>query len=191
MSKFKLPWGDSNPGDGNAKANEILVLRCWGQLLNVTFSFLSARCIRSPGFAPIKYYFQIWILAQSVAGLCMLCKVNSNSNHCLIWFRRLLQEFDTSRAAAAAHPLEIEVSRSRMSQFTRYFLPAQIRIWNNRRPYTVFHTGTLDGFMGVASQPLIASLSCVFFFRGSCACVVATAIYKQLCSSHLDQCCWF
>ena len=30
-----------------------IVLRCGGQLLNVTFSFLSARCIRWPGFVPI------------------------------------------------------------------------------------------------------------------------------------------
>ena len=31
-----------------------IVLRCGGQLLNVTFSFLSAMCIRWPGFVPIK-----------------------------------------------------------------------------------------------------------------------------------------
>ena len=32
-----------------------IVLRCGGQLLNVPFSFLSARCIRWPGFVRSVY----------------------------------------------------------------------------------------------------------------------------------------
>ena len=47
---------------------------------------------------------------------------------------------------AAAHPLELEVSRCRTSQFARCFLPAQTRVWNDL-PYTVFGTGTLDRLM--------------------------------------------
>ena len=48
-----------------------------------------------------------------------------------------------SLAAAAAHPLEFEVSRCRTSQFVRCFLPAQFWMWNDL-PYTVFNTRKLD-----------------------------------------------
>ena len=48
---------------------------------------------------------------HNVAGLSMLYKVNSNSNHCLF---RELKSASTgvrhSRVAAAVHPLEFEVS---------------------------------------------------------------------------------
>ena len=59
-----------------------------------------------------------------------------------------------NRAAAAAHPLEFEVSRCRTSQFARCFLPAQTRVRNNR-PYTVFDTGTLDGFKRAVNRLLL------------------------------------
>ena len=53
---------------------------------------------------------------RHVVGLCMLYKVTLNSNHCL--FNELSSACNTVRhfrAAAAAHPLEFEVSRSRLS----------------------------------------------------------------------------
>ena len=50
-----------------------------------------------------------------------------------------------TRAAAAVHPLEFEVSRCETSQFARCFLPPQTRVWNDI-PYNVFDTGTFDGF---------------------------------------------
>ena len=46
-------------------------------------------------------------------------------------------------AAAAAHPLELEVSWCRTSQFARCFLAPQDRMWNNL-PNTVQDTATLD-----------------------------------------------
>ena len=58
------------------------------------------------------------------------------------------------RAAAAAHPLEFEVSRYRTSQFARSFLPAPVRMWNDL-PYTVFDTGTLYGFKGAVNRWLL------------------------------------
>ena len=92
---------------------------------------------------------------RRVAGLSMLYKINSNSNH------RLFSELPSAstrvrhtRAAAAAHPLEFEVSRCKTSQFTRCFLPAQTSVWNDL-PYTVFVTGTLDGFKGGANHWLL------------------------------------
>ena len=66
---------------------------------------------------------------RHVASLCMLYKVNLNSNHCM--FSKLPSAslgVRNTEAAAAAHPLELEVSRRRMSQSARCFLPAQTRV---------------------------------------------------------------
>ena len=89
---------------------------------------------------------------RRVAGLSMLYKVNSNSNRCL--FSELPSASTRvrhNRAAAGAHQLEFEVSMCRTSQFARSFLPAQVRMWNDL-PYTVFDTGTLDGFKGTVNR---------------------------------------
>ena len=84
---------------------------------------------------------------RNFAGLSMLHKVNSNSNHCL--FSELPSASTRVRhtgAAVAAHPLEwVDGSRCRTSQFARCFLPAQVRMWNCL-PDTVFDTGTLAGW---------------------------------------------
>ena len=75
---------------------------------------------------------------RHAAVLCMLYKVNSNSNHCL--FSELPSasvRVRHIRDAAAAHPLEFEVTMCRTSQFARCFLPAQTRVWNYL-PDTVF-----------------------------------------------------
>ena len=76
---------------------------------------------------------------RHAAALCMLYKVNTNLNHCL--FSGLPSssvKVRHIRTAAAAHPLEVEVSGCRTSQFERCFLPAQTRVWNDL-PYTVRH----------------------------------------------------
>ena len=57
---------------------------------------------------------------RHVAVVRMLYKVNSNSNHCLFSERQTASvRVRHTRAAAAAHPLEFEVSRRRTSQFPR------------------------------------------------------------------------
>ena len=86
---------------------------------------------------------------RHVAALCMLYKVNSNSNHCL--FSELPSASGRVRhirAAAAAYSSEFEVII--ISQFARCFLPAQNRVWNDLS-YTVFDTRTLDGFKGAVN----------------------------------------
>ena len=78
---------------------------------------------------------------RNVAALCMLYKVNSNSKHCLISeLPSASVRVRHTRAAAAYHPLEFEVSRRNTSQFARRFLPAQTRVWTDL-PYTAFDTG--------------------------------------------------
>ena len=92
---------------------------------------------------------------RRVAGLSMLYKVNPNTKHCL--FSELPSASTRvrhTRAEAAAHPLELEVLRCRTSQFVRSFLPAQVRLWNDLH-YTVFDTGTLDGYKGAVNRWLL------------------------------------
>ena len=93
---------------------------------------------------------------RRVVGLSMLYKVNSNSNHCL--FSELPSASTRVRhteAAAVAHPFQFTVSRCRTSQFARFFLSAQVLLWNDL-PYTVFDTGTLDGFKGAVNRWMFA-----------------------------------
>ena len=75
----------------------------------------------------------------------------------------------------------------RTSKFSRSFRPAQVLLWNDL-PYTVFDTGTLDGFKGAVNRWLLPWVVFSSVFRGRGACGVAKAIYKQLC---FPLCCWF
>ena len=141
-----------------------IVLRCGGQLLNVIFSFLSARCILGPGFVLIRVSCRCVI-----AGLFMLYKVISNSDHCLFnELPPLLLEFDILRCGRSSSIAvrSIKVLRCRMSQFARCFLPAQVRMWNDL-PCTVFDTGTLDGFRGAVNRWLLPYVVFSSVFRGA------------------------
>ena len=103
-----------------------------------------------------------------VAALCMLYKVNLNLNPSL--FNELPSasvRVRHTRAAAAAHPLEFDVSRCGTSQFARCFLPAQTRVGNDL-PYTVFHTGMLDGCNGAVNRWLLPRV-CFSVFLWGCA----------------------
>ena len=85
----------------------------------------------------------------------MLYKVNSNSNHTLfIELPSASTRVRHAGAAAAAHLLKFEVSRCRTSHLARYFLPAQVRLWNDLL-YTVFDTGMLNGFKGAVNRWLL------------------------------------
>ena len=123
---------------------------------------------REPIYAQVMFPFQY--AYTSAKGLCMLYKVNSNSNHCL--FSELPSASVRVRqtwTAAAAHPLELELWRCRTFKFARCFLPAQTRVWNDL-PYTVFDTGTIDWFKGAVNRWLLPSLC---FSRGVGVCGVA------------------
>ena len=81
-----------------------------------------------------------------------------------------------TRAAAAAHSLEFEISWCRMSQLARHFLPAQTCVWNDLY-YAVFCTGTLIGFKEAVNRWLLPWV--VSVFRGVGACGVAKCISKH------------
>ena len=69
-------------------------LRCVGPLLNVTFSFLSARCIRWPGFVLIRVSYRCVI---DVVRLCLVCckrLIRPLITVCSSSFHLLLLEFN-------------------------------------------------------------------------------------------------
>ena len=115
------------------------VLRCGGLLLNVIFSFSSARCLRWPGFGIITLSFGRVIDVMLLHCVCCTRLIRTRIIVGSVSFHLLLPEFNIPELAAAAHPLEFEVSRCRTSQFARCFLPAQTRVRNDL-PYTVFDT---------------------------------------------------
>ena len=95
-----------------------------------------------------------------------------------------------TRAAAAAQPLEFEVSRCWLRQgvpIGKVFAagPDSNVEWPSL--YTVFDTGTLCGFNGAVNCWF--SLTCVLLsFRGAGASGVVKAIYQQLCFSLESKC---
>ena len=140
-----------------------IVIPYGAQLMNATFSFSSARCIRRPDVALIKISYHCVIDVVLTAVPCLLYKVKSNSNRCL--FSELPSASTRVRhirVAAAAHPLEFKVSTYGTSQFARCLLPGQVRMRNDL-PYTVFHTGTLIGCKGTVNRCMATSQSCVLF----------------------------
>ena len=49
-------------------------------------------------------------------------------------------------------------------------------MWNDL-PYTMFDTGTLDGFNGVVNRWLLSMMCALSLFRGADSCGVAKVIY--------------
>ena len=109
-----------------------------------------------------------------MAGLCILYKVNSNSNHCL--FIKLPSASILDIDVSELRPQLIRVSRCTTSKFARSFLPAQVQLCNDL-PNTVFDIGTLDGFKSAVNRwlPRVVFSS---VFRVAGACGVAKVIYN-------------
>ena len=85
-------------------------------------------------------------LRRRVAGLCMLYKLYHNSDHYLNeLLPPLVHRRRNTRAAVAAHSLELSVVSCRTAQFARCFVPRVVGDWNEL-PDEVFSSGTLDGF---------------------------------------------
>ena len=83
----------------------------WGSAAECTLQLLELQV-----YSVVRLYsdqtFLLLYHRRHVATLCLLYKVNSNWNHCL--FSELLSasvRVQHTRAGAAAHPLEFEVSR--------------------------------------------------------------------------------
>ena len=84
----------------------------WGSAAECHFQLLECQVYLVARLSPDQNFLSL-CHRRCVAGLCMLFKVNVNSNHCL--FNELPSASTRVRhtlAAAAAHPLEFEVSTS-------------------------------------------------------------------------------
>ena len=134
-----------------------IVLRCGGLLLNVFFSFSSTMCIQWPGFALIRLSCRCVNDVMLLHCVCCTRLIQTRISVCSVSFHLLLSEFDIPELWL--HQLKFEVSRCRMSQFARCFLPSQTLVWNDL-PYTVSDTGTLDGF---TEQSIIGCVAVVLF----------------------------
>ena len=108
----------------------IIVLHCGGQLLNITFSFSSSRRFQWTCYVLIRISCYRVIDVMLLGYVCCTKLIQTRITVCSVSFLLLLPEL-TYRAAAAAHPLQFEVSRCRTSQFARGFLPAHVRTWND------------------------------------------------------------
>ena len=100
----------------------------WGSAAECHLQLLERQVYSVARLCLDQTFLSLWHRCH-VDALCMLCKVNLNSDHCL--FSELPSSSVRVRytqAAAAAHPLEFEVSRCRTFQYARYFLPAQTRV---------------------------------------------------------------
>ena len=72
-----------------------IVLRCGGLLLNVIFSYSSARCIRWPGFALIRLSCHCVIDVMLLHCVCCTRFIRTRIIVCSVSFHLLLSEFDT------------------------------------------------------------------------------------------------
>ena len=69
-------------------------LLCWGLLLNIIFSFSSARCIRWPGFALIRLSCRCLIDVMLLHCVCCTRLIRTRIIVCLVSFHLLLSKFD-------------------------------------------------------------------------------------------------
>ena len=72
---------------------EYIGLRCWGQLLNVTFSFPSARCLRWPSFVQIKVSCCCVIDVMFLDCVCCPSLIRNRSSVCSVSSYLLMPEF--------------------------------------------------------------------------------------------------
>ena len=122
---------------------------------------------------------------RRVAGLCMLYKVNAISNHCLLSdLSSASTRVRQARASAAAHPLELKyqvVKRPNLQCVScrprfEYGMPFPSLCMTQYNP----------GWVQGCSQPLVASLSSVFFslpwrsFWYGCESNLQTTLFFQL-----------
>ena len=160
-----------------------------GQLLNVTFSFLSHRCIRWPGFVPIGVSCRYVIDVLLLGIVCCIRLIRTLIIVCSASFHLLLLEFDL-RDLRYRTSIRVWSIKAKKVSIARSLLPAQVWM-RNYFPFTVLDTGTLDGFKGAVNSWLLPWVVFFSVFHGAGACGVAKLVFKQLCFSRLVPCCWF
>ena len=165
-----------------------IVLQCGGQLLNITFSVLSARCIRWPGFVPIRVSYccvinVVWLglvcCARLIRTLIIVC---SASFHVLLDFDFLELRPQLIHWNLKYHGVE-RPNLLGLSCWRRFDCGMTF--------HTLCDTGTLDGFKGAVNRWLLLWVVFSSIFRCAAACGVAKIIRKQIHFYHLSMCRWY
>ena len=157
-----------------------IVLRCGGQLLNITFSFLSAKCIQWPGFFPIRVSCRCAIDVVWLDLVWCTTLIRTLITVCSASFHLFLLDFDIPKMRSQLIHWSMNyqgVERPNLLGFS-----CRLRFECGMTFPTLFDSITLDGFKGAVNRWLLPWV--VLFFRGVDACGVTKAIYKQLCFSH-------
>ena len=127
----------------------------WASAAECQLHLLERQVYLVARLCPRQTFLSCFIDVMLLHCVCCTRLIRTRIIVCSVSFHLLLSEFDIpERAAAAAHPLELEVSRCRTSQFARFFLLAQTRVWNDL-PCPVFDSGTLDGLKGAVNCCLV------------------------------------
>ena len=166
-----------------------IVLRCGCLLLNVIFSFSSARCIRWLGFTLIRVSYRcvIDVMLQD----CVFCTrlIRTRIIVCSVSFHLLWPEFDIPEL----RPLLIHWS-SKYHGIERSNLQG-VSCWIKRVCGMTFPRLCLisERLMGLREQSTVGCFTelCFSVFRGVGVCGVGKEIYTQFGFSNLILCCWF
>ena len=140
-----------------------IIIRCVGQLLNVTFSIWSSMCIRWPWFAPIRVSCRCVIDVVLLGWVCCTRLIRTRITDCSMSFHLLLREFDIPELSCCRSSY-IEVRSIKVHMWFK--LPNTADVWHRNIGW-------------VQSTVHCFPESCFFsVFRGAGACGVPKAIYK-------------
>ena len=154
----------------------------WGQLLKVTFNFLGARCMRWKGFFPIIVSCRCVIEVVWLGLVCCTRLIRIQITVCSTSFHLLLLEFDIPELRPQLIHWSLKyhgVERPNLLDFPA--CSGSIVEWPSRHCVWHRNAGWIQGWSQRWLRPWVV-FSLVF--RGTGACGVAKAIYKQLCVSH-------
>ena len=156
-----------------------IVLLCWGQMPNVTFSVSSAGCIQWPGTELTRVSCRCVIYDMLQGNACCARLIRTRITVCSISFYQLLPKFDNLSYAGSSSigVWSIKVENISIGKV----FPAGPGSNVEWPPYTVFDTGMLDGFKGAVKYWLLqwVVFSSLLWGAGAGACGVAKAIINN------------
>ena len=163
-----------------------IVFWCGGQLRNVTFSILSARCIRWLGIDPIRISCRCVIDVVWLGFVCCTRLILTLITVCSASFHLNLSEFDILELRLQLIHWILKYQGVECPNLLGLFRRLMFGCGMTIPTYTVVDTGTLDGFKGAVNRWLLPWVVFWSVFRGTGACGVVKAIYKQLCFSYFS-----
>ena len=164
-----------------------IVLRCGNLLLNDIFSFWRARCIRWPSLNLIRVDCRCVIDVMLLHCVCCTRLIRTLIIVCSVSLDLLLSEFNIPSCGCSSSIGVCSIKVWNVPICKTFLASWYFFMWNDPS-YTVFDTGVER----LREQSIVGCFPELYFsiFRGSGACGVSKAIYKQFCFSQLGLCCW-